>query len=89
MDIVEQRLRNQRLVGSNLRAPVEIVSWLGAVQSQDYAAAKWAVGLRLADGAATEATIEDALTSGTILRTHALRSVLRRDSGYAALPRAA
>lgn len=45
--------------------------WLVAVQAQDYAAAKWALGIRLAR--ATDETIERALTDGTILRTHALR----------------
>ena len=42
-DILNQRLRNQKLVRSDLRDPVEIVSWLGAVQSQDYTGAKWAL----------------------------------------------
>ncbi len=46
MDILSQRLRNQKLVRSDLRDPVEIVAWLGAVQSQDYPGAKWALKLR-------------------------------------------
>jgi hypothetical protein len=47
------------------------VAWLGAVQAQDYPAAKWALGLR-APGL-TDADVEGAFTSGTILRTHVLR----------------
>ena len=39
-DLIVQRLRNQRLVGSNLRTPESVVAWLGAVQSQDYAGAR-------------------------------------------------
>ena len=48
-----------------------MVAGLGAVQAQDYPAALWALGLR-ADGA-TEAVVEQALTAGTILRTHVMR----------------
>jgi hypothetical protein len=70
-DIVGQRLRNQKLVGSDVRAPAEIVAWLGAVQSQDYAGAKWALSLR-APGL-TDADVDRALDEGAILRTHILR----------------
>lgn len=50
-----------------------MVGWLGAVQAQDYAGAKWAVGLRLPEGVATDPSIERALSEGDILRTHAFR----------------
>jgi Winged helix DNA-binding domain len=69
--LISQRLLNQKLVGSDLRTPAEIVSWLGAVQSQDYGGAKWALGLR-APGLA-EADVDRAFDEGTILRTHVLR----------------
>ncbi len=49
----------------------DVVSWLGAVQAQDYPAALWALGQRTQG--ATAATIEQALTVGTILRTHVMR----------------
>ncbi len=42
-----------------------------AVQSQEYASAKWALGLRLDN--AVDADIESAFTNGSILRTHLLR----------------
>jgi hypothetical protein len=45
-DILRQRLRNQRLVGSPFAKAEDAVAWLVAVQSQDYAGAKWAVGQR-------------------------------------------
>lgn len=70
-DIARLRLRNQRLIGEKLKDPVAVVRWLGAVQSQDYAGGKWALGLRLRG--ATDADIEDAFNAGKILRTHALR----------------
>jgi len=41
------------------------------VQAQDYAGAKWAVAQRTK--AAVDSTVEQALTEGTILRTHVLR----------------
>jgi hypothetical protein len=44
---------------------------MGAIQAQDYAMAKWAVGVRVPG--ATDASVEAALNSGTILRTHVLR----------------
>jgi hypothetical protein len=71
IDIVRQRLLNQRLVRSDLKTPVEIVSWLGAVQSQDYAGAKWALALRAP--ALSDADVDRAFDRGDILRTHILR----------------
>lgn len=70
-DITSRRLRNQKLVGSDIRTPEKIVSWLGAVQSQDYAGAKWALGLR--DDSLTDADVDRAFDAGTIVRTHILR----------------
>ena len=46
------------------------MSWLGAMQSQDYAGAKWAIGLR-AD--VTDEDVERACDEGAIIRTHILR----------------
>jgi len=47
------------------------VRWFGAVQSQDFEAAKWALALRMQS--ATNAGIEEAFNRGTILRTHLMR----------------
>lgn len=47
------------------------MSWLGAVQAQDFHGAKWAVGQRMTS--ATDRQLEMAFSSGEILRTHALR----------------
>src|SRR5947209_5039282 len=44
---------------------------MGAVQAQDFAAAKWALGLRLQG--VTDDDIEQAFTHGAILRTHVMR----------------
>ncbi|GAC1353785.1 MAG: hypothetical protein NVS4B11_21870 [Ktedonobacteraceae bacterium] len=48
---------------------------MGAVQSQNFAAAKWAVGLRMHD--VTNNDIEQAFTDGAILRTHVMRPTSR------------
>ena len=61
----------QQLTAPAFAQPDAVVGWLGAVQAQDYAAAKWALGLRLP--AATDAALDAAFAAGTILRTHVLR----------------
>jgi hypothetical protein len=70
-DLARRRLINQRLVGAGFRTPVEAVSWFGAVQSQDYAGAKWALGQRMQG--ASDAALDRAFDAGEILRTHVLR----------------
>ena len=71
LDLVDARLRNQRLTGVPLATPVDVVRWLGAVQAQEYADSKWALALR--SRRTSDAEIERAFTAGTILRTHVLR----------------
>lgn len=70
-DIPLIRLHNQRLIGSKFKLPVEVVAWQGAVQSQDYFGAKWAVAQRCEK--VTEANMEQAVADGSILRTHLMR----------------
>jgi hypothetical protein len=69
--ILELRLHNTGLSGSPFKTPADAVGHLGAVQAQDFAAAKWALGLRVRG--ATDAAIERAFDQGAILRTHVLR----------------
>ena len=71
LDIPFHRLYNQRLSTTTFTAPVEVVSWLGAVQAQDYAGAKWALAQRMTD--TTDAALDRAFADGSILRTHLLR----------------
>ncbi len=70
-NIPQQRLLNHRLVDHPFKTPTQVVSWYGAVQSQEYALAKWGLHQRLKNG--SEAAIEEAFTKGEILRTHAMR----------------
>ena len=69
--IVRRRLRTQRLTGAGFARPEDVVGWLGAVQAQDYAPAKWAVGMRLRRP--RDELVEAAFDAGRILRTHVLR----------------
>jgi hypothetical protein len=73
--VPQLRLSSQRLVGPRLPDAAAAVAHLGAVQAQDYPAAKWALSLRLGatSAAMTDAAIEQALDDGTIVRTHAMR----------------
>ena len=71
LDIPAHRLHNQFLSHTPLTDPAQLVGRLGAVQSQDYAGAKWALGLRLTH--ATDAALDQAFNEGRILRTHILR----------------
>lgn len=71
LDIASYRLHNQRLLQTDLTQPAEVVNWLGAVQSQDYAGAKWALGLRTRG--LTDPDVDRAFADGSILRTHVLR----------------
>lgn len=71
VDLVSQRLQNQKLSAPEFRKPVEVVRWFGAVQSQDFEAARWALALRMQG--ATNAAIEEAFNRGIILRTHVMR----------------
>jgi hypothetical protein len=48
-EIIKLRLFNQQLAEKKITKPHELVSWMGAMQAQDYAMAKWAIGLRIPD----------------------------------------
>ena len=71
LDIIRHRLHNQLLSQIKFTQPSQVVAWLGAVQSQDYAGAKWALAQRTKG--LTDSAIEQAFAKGEILRTHVLR----------------
>jgi hypothetical protein len=70
-DISSARLQSQLLNDPKFKSAKEVVQYFGAMQAQDYAMSKWAVGVRLPGS--TDASIEKALDKGEILRTHILR----------------
>lgn len=65
------RLYSQRLAGNFLETPEEAVGWFGAVQSQDYAGAKWAIAQRVPG--LTSASLDELFAQGKFLRTHVMR----------------
>ena len=71
LDICGQRLANQHLARQTLEKASDVVRLLGAVQAQDYSAAKWAIGQRTRRK--TESEVETEFSDGAILRTHVLR----------------
>lgn len=71
MRIPEIRLQNQQLSTPLFGHPKELVSWIGAMQAQDYTMVKWAVGMRLKSPGIQ--AVEKALHQGEILRTHIMR----------------
>lgn len=70
-DIARWRLRTQGLVGSRFASPIDVVSTLGAVQSQDHTIARWSVAQRAVN--TTVADVQGLLDAGELLRTHVLR----------------
>ncbi len=70
-DIAARRLRAHRLTGKPFASAIDAVRWLGALQSQDYVGAKWALGQRTR--AVTDAALDSLFDGGAILRTHVMR----------------
>jgi len=83
-NIAHLRLAHQQIIDADSSSPEELVGWLGCVQAQDFAQAKWAIGVRMNN--ITEAAIDKAFDEGRILRTHILRPtwhfVLPDDIGW-------
>lgn len=64
------RLLSQQLVMSKFETLGQLVGYFGAMQAQDYAMAKWAIGVRLRTG---EKTIDETIANAEIIRTHVFR----------------
>ncbi len=69
-----RRLYHQRISHPHFMDAAEVVSWLGAMQGQDYIGTKWAFGLRLPGS--TETDIDQAIADKVIMRTWAMRGTL-------------
>lgn len=70
-DIIKYRLLNQHIAETHFTTPQQLVAYMGAMQAQDFAMAKWALGLRLPG--ITNTIVEKAFNDGEILRTHIMR----------------
>jgi len=83
-EIAARRLQGQRLIGEPFSSALEAIRSFGAVQAQDYGAAKWALGQRSVG--ATDAELDRLFDQGAILRTHVMRPtwhfVLPEDVGW-------
>ncbi len=66
-----QRLSNQFLLGEQKLSVGELVSRMGAIQAQDFAMAKWALGIRIKG--LTNDDVETAYNNATFLRIHVMR----------------
>jgi len=73
-EIAIERLESQHMSSNKIRSPAELVSWLVALQAQEYDGAKWSIGLRLK--CKSDKYIEKALRSKKIVRTWANRGTL-------------
>jgi len=82
-ELIALRLASHRLALGDAPKPAgfkrveQAVQWLGAVQAQEYAHARWAVGSRFAHAAAiTDAAVEQALAKRKVVRSWVLRGTL-------------
>jgi hypothetical protein len=73
-EIIHLRLHNQLIANQRLNAPEQVVSWLGAIQAQDFSGAKWSVGLRLSSK--KESDIDLAIERRSMIRTWPMRGTL-------------
>ena len=70
-EILRLRLHLHGLSAPGNLTPAKVVPRQGAMQSQEFAPARWSIGQRIAG--ATEPEISRAIDAGEILRTHVLR----------------
>lgn len=73
-ELIELRLLQQGLADRKFNRPEDVVSWLGAVQSQDYRGGLWAIGMRTSG--CTETDVEKAIAEKRIVRTWPMRGTL-------------
>lgn len=72
--ITDCRLHLQQLARPNFESAADVVSWLGAVQGQDYFGALWSIGQRMKKS--VESNIEQAIIDRKIVRTWPMRGTL-------------
>ena len=70
-EVAEMRLHIQQVTSTKFSTAKELVSWMGAIKAQDYAMAKWAIGVRTMNSTQTDS--DKAIDKGEIIRTHLLR----------------
>jgi hypothetical protein len=71
LSAVRQRLVTQRLAGEQSKTVADAVRWLGAVQAQEFAEAKWSLAERTRG--CDDVQVEEAFARGDFVRIHVLR----------------
>ncbi|WP_143304989.1 winged helix DNA-binding domain-containing protein [Chitinophaga vietnamensis] len=74
MDIGQLRLHAQGLIHPAFKRPQDVVTYMGALQAQDFYGSKHAVGIRVPG--LTEQAVDEAVNKGEIIRTWAFRGTL-------------
>jgi hypothetical protein len=73
-DIAIRRLQSQHILQADFKSVGEAVSWMGAMQAQDYTGALWAIALRTKN--MTQEDIKQAILNKEIVRTWPMRGTL-------------
>ena len=73
-ELTAARLFIQHLAPWGKESEEEVVSWMGALQGQDYTSSRWAIGVRLPGS--TEEKIEEAMREFRIVRSWLMRGTL-------------
>ena len=72
--IAAHRLYNQQIAQPRCADVGAALTWMGAIQGQDYPGAKWSLGLRVPGS--TDADVEQAIVDKVIVRTWVMRGTL-------------
>lgn len=75
INVAKIRSANQRLSGNFCPSAEEAVSWLGAVQAQEYLPSLWGLGARLLPNT-TEQSVIDEIATARIVRTWLMRGTI-------------
>lgn len=73
-DIARLRLYNQHIIQADFTTARDVLSWMGAIQAQDYNGALWSIGLR--SRKLTRQDIEQSISNREIVRTWPMRGTL-------------
>ena len=71
MNPIAIRLLNQQLIAPQFSTPTEVVSYMGALQAQEYRMMRWAVAMRTRKP--SHKTFKQAFDEGQIIRLHLMR----------------
>jgi len=74
LSLADIRLRSQHISQADFTRAADVVSWMGAMQAQDYAGSLWAIALRTPH--LTQTDVEQAIADRQIVRTWPMRGTL-------------